>query len=166
MFLGLADQDTEFIKGRLEFSQEAIIEPFTLISTFLTLEKTWRFKQVENEITNLSSVLQILRYPARGAHDLIGSYTRVARLKNALKSWKKEIELLIPHQGDFKEPPPQPSGTPANNPAQPAVLSKDTLDIPEYLERTVNEYQTKIRSCDVVLNATSLAFQMVITPPT
>lgn len=103
LFLGLEDQDIRFIKGRVEFAQSAVLKPSTLISTFLTLEKMQRFKQVEDEVTNLSNMLQNTRYPAKDVQDLIGTYIRVARLKNSLESWQKEIEGLQPHLADFEE---------------------------------------------------------------
>lgn len=104
IFLGLEEQDVRYIKGNLEFANDAIIKPFTLIGIFLTREKTQRFRQVESEVTKLSEILQNPRYPAQDAQGLIDTYNRVARLKNALESWQKEIEGLKQHVADFEGP--------------------------------------------------------------
>ncbi len=127
-FIGESHVDS--ILGRLKFAEQAAVCPFTLIATFLELEKIHRFAQVESKVTETVSLVQNFgqrkrkQQRWRNADDpqnLMGISQRVHHLKNELQSWKTELTALMAYTGDFdtklEQPHPLPP-TPLLNPAE------------------------------------------------
>jgi hypothetical protein len=159
LMLGCSPADIATAERKLASSRTSARSPFTLIKTFLELERKHRFEEVDAKITRFQDTVQ--NYPrlpiGTGVHDsssqasggnaqdpenLIGLYLEVCHLKNNLSAWKVQVEGFVRHAGDF-----------------PAELETD-IDPREYLERLAALYAIKINKCDLVLQCTSLTFQM------
>jgi hypothetical protein len=150
------------ILGRLAFAKHAALEPFTLINTFIQLEKVQRFEQVERHADAMADLIKNFQLDAATAagkmlrpvheddpRDLVGLGAEMTLLRNGLVSWARELERLKDKAvKDF-----------ANSVGGSEKVP--LLDPGEYLDREVDEYQMMVRRCEGMLSQVSMTFQMV-----
>lgn len=164
VLFGNTHRQINSILERLSYAEHAVIEPFTLINTFVQLEKVFRFEQVERHTDAMADLIKnfqlnvtsaaaakVLPGPAHedDPRDLVGLCAEVTSLRNGLVSWTREIERFGARAvGDF-------GATVGGNPGLPL------LDAREYLERTADEYGAMVRKCEGLLGQVSMTFQMV-----
>lgn len=168
--LGCSPSDIVTTHTKLSSARDSITSPFTLIKIFLELEKKHRFDEVDAKITRFQDTIQnygrlpIGAGPPGGADasgntganvnsqdpkNLIGLYLDVCHLKNGLAAWRAQLEELKCHVAeDFVDA------------GEGAEID---IDPDEYLRRLVKMYDIKVNKCDMVLQGTSLTFQMVRT---
>lgn len=154
------------ILGRLAFAEHAALEPFTLINTFIQLEKVQRFEQVERHADEMADLIKNFQLNAATAaakmsrpvheddpRDLVGLAAEMTLLRNGLVSWARELER-------FKAKAVVDFGSSAGGGGKLPLL-----DAGEYLEREVDEYQMMVRRCEGMLEQVSMTFQMVRSFP-
>lgn len=150
------------ILGRLAFAEHAALEPFTLINTFVQLEKVQRFEQVERHADAMADLIRNFQLNAATAaakmprpvheddpRDLVGLGAEMTLLRNGLVSWARQLERL---KGKAVVDFASSVGGSGKMPL---------LDAAEYLDREVDEYQIMVSRCEGMLSQVSMTFQMV-----
>ena len=159
MFLGCTPDDRTLIASKLGDAKQSIFSPFTVIKVFLELERWRRFLEVDEKVTLFQNTVQNYGHlpleadgdegsyiaNAQDPKNLIGLYLRVCHLKNGLVAWRAQLARLAEFADEFKA----------------MVVSDSEIDPQDYLQRLIDEYDMKINKCDLVLQGTSLTFQMV-----
>lgn len=167
VFLGCQPKQMDTIHYRLGFAGMGALQPFTLINTFLEIEKKHRFDAVTSHSTNMLRLVENFavsenhdstRYGWRNEEDpggLVRICGQVTHLRDQLELWKGEIVGLRECMGnDFPDEMVDPLD----------VAGKKELPLLEpkgYLYRLVREYEARIRVCNGVLATGGLAFQVV-----
>ncbi|KAK0715322.1 hypothetical protein B0H67DRAFT_537688 [Lasiosphaeris hirsuta] len=161
VLFGYTEEQINLVLERLAFAEHASLEPFTLINTFIELEKMQRFEQVERHADEMADLIENFQLNAvtaaaklsRPVHeddprDLVGLAAEMTLLRNGLVSWAKELERLKGKAiNDFETAVGGDPKLPLLNPG-------------EYLDRTVDEYETMVRRCEGMLSQVSMTFQM------
>jgi Mg2+ and Co2+ transporter CorA len=155
VMLGCSTAEMDTAERKLASSRNSAGSPFTLIKIFLELEKKHRFNEVDAKITHFQDTVQNYeRLPigtgsldpagrSRNAQDpknLIGLYLDVCHVKNSLVAWRAQIDDFREYAADFP--------------------NEADIESAEYLHRLASLYDHKINKCDLVLQGTSLTFQM------
>ena len=146
IFFGYTDRQVETVFARLASSGQAIFEPFTLINTFIQLEKVYRFEEIERHVVDVAELMHSFQHVATMEADnqisLTGVAGNVTTIRNGLIGWTRELKRFREKVvGDHIEP-------------EYAA---------EYLHRVVDENEYMATKCD---GLPSTLFQMVgLTPP-
>lgn len=115
--------------------------------------------------------------------NLVGLYLDVGHIRNGLEAWKAQMAGMVPFVGEMvgedgvkkKKRRTRTTATRSamdedtesddddneENEEDAVVFGGGTLDPAEYLQRTRDEYDVKIGKCAMVMEGTSLTFQMV-----
>jgi hypothetical protein len=158
VMLGCSSEDIATVEDKFSSSRHSAASPFSIIKIFLELERQHRFWEVDSKITRFSNLIHNYgRFPlgttnvsetshvgytnhAQDPENLIGLYIDVCHLKHNLEAWKVQITDFKQFVNDFPD--------------------KADIDPAEYLQRLATLYEHKINKCDLVLQGTSLTFQM------
>jgi hypothetical protein len=158
---GYDKKDIRKFKDRLWEGQDAICSPFFIMNNFIEIEKRHRFAEAGEEVEKLDCLIRSLKYGEAGRaavlrqrflyvdegdgqqQDAVGLYIRVGMLKTGMASWKGQLKSMMLHADDFQ------------------ACTASFFDPIEYIERTMDEYDLTINKCDVVMNGSTFAFQMV-----
>ncbi|KAG7294472.1 hypothetical protein NEMBOFW57_004545 [Staphylotrichum longicolle] len=131
---------------------------FLLIRSFLEWEKERRFKQVDKVVDALQkAVVGYENMPTgpgtsqplyangpRGSDNLIGLYMQLCNLKALLSAWRTQLAGFRGHARKLD----------AGN--------AESMESPEdYVESLINKYDMEINKCEMSLQGTSLAFQVI-----
>ncbi|KAK4447296.1 hypothetical protein QBC34DRAFT_496178 [Podospora aff. communis PSN243] len=161
LLLGYTDSQIDSILSRLTYAEHAVLSPFTLINTFIQLEKVQRFEQVERHADEMADLIKNFQRNAATApakmkrpvheddpRDLVGLAAEMRLLRNGLVSWARELGRFRERLGgDFERCVGGDEKLPL-------------LDAGEYLDRTVDEYEAMVRKCEGMLEQVSMTFQM------
>lgn len=131
---------------------------FLLIRSFLEWEKRHRFKQVDKVVDALQKAVigyesmptgpgtsqPLYANSPRGSDNLIGLYMQLCNLKAILSAWRTQLAGFRRHARELD----------AGN--------AESMESPEdYVESLINKYDMEINKCEMSLQGTSLAFQVV-----
>lgn len=158
VFFGCSRDDAHgMIHQELEASRDSIFSPFTMIKLFLEKESRNRIKEVDKAVHDLQTVISNFEFqpPDTGSRAskgmeqdpkyMINLFLNVGYLKNGLDEWRSQLERMLECCDEFRGMPS------AENDIDPAV----------YIQRIIDDYDTRVRDCEVVMEGASLTFQMV-----
>lgn len=151
LFLGCPAEQAERTLKELRSSPKAVFSPFTLIKVFLEKERANRLNEVDNGLVTLQNVTERFvsmdrdgNYP-QSPKEMIKLYNSLYHLKNGLVAWKAQVERMLPSCDEFRS---MPGGD-------------VDIDPKVYLQRLIDDYDTRIHDCEALLEGGSFAFQIV-----
>lgn len=151
LFLGCPAENAQQTFEELESSPKAVFSPFTLMKVFLEKERANRLNEVDNSLVTLQNMTEQFvsmdseaTYP-HSPKQMIKLYHDIYHLKNGLVAWKAQVERMLPSCDDFRR---MPGGD-------------VDIDPEVYLQRLIDEYETRIHDCEALLEGGSFAFQIV-----
>ncbi|KAK0610882.1 hypothetical protein B0T14DRAFT_607077 [Immersiella caudata] len=165
IYFGYTERQITTVLERLTFAGHALLEPSTLINAFIQLEKVQRFEQVQRHADGITKLIKNFQDEAAVAgksgssiarrvqeddpRDLVGLAGEMRLLRNGLVSWARELARFREKAGGNEFP--RCVGGDGKLPL---------LDVGEYLDRTVDEYEAMVRRCEGMLEQVSMTFQM------
>ncbi|KUI67974.1 hypothetical protein VM1G_02931 [Cytospora mali] len=157
VFFGCSKEDAErMVLPELRASKDSIFSPFTMIKLFLEKEAKNRIREVDKAIHALQTVISNFEFQAKtsglGASkgkeqdpkQMITLYLNVGSLKNGLVEWRSQLSRMLECCDEFRAMPS------AGNDIDPVV----------YIQRIIDDYDTRVLDCETVMEGASLTFQM------
>lgn len=153
LFLGCPAENAEHAFKELESSSKTVFSPFTLMKIFLEKERANRLNEIDNSLVRLQNMTE--RFVSMDSDDtyphspkqMIKLYHNIYHLKNGLVAWKTQVERMLLSCDEFRS---MPGG-------------EVDIDPEVYLQRLIDDYETRIHDCEALLEGGSFAFQIVRT---
>lgn len=162
VFFGCSRTDAENMYLELKTSKDSIFSPFTMIKLFLEKEAKNRIREVEKAIHDLQTVISNFEFqppqaskprdpkgkgkdPKEDPKHMINLYLNVGSLKNGLREWRTQLDRMLQYCDEFR------------------LMASDDNDIDPtvYIQRIIDDYDTRVFDCETVMEGASLTFQMV-----
>lgn len=165
VFFGCSKADAEGIYLELKASKGSVFSPFTMIKLFLEKEARNRIREVEKAIHKLQTVISNFEFqPPQASRieasegrkkkkkdlkedpkQMVDLYLTVGSLKNGLREWRTQLDRMLQCCDEFR------------------LMASDENDIDPtvYIQRIIDDYDTRVFDCETVMEGASLTFQMV-----
>jgi hypothetical protein len=150
--LGCSAYDCNEVYESFKALHQSVFSPFTAIKVFLELERERRFAEVDTKTQDFERVIENYNteiVPKSGGprpRDMIDLYLETTHVKNGLVAWKTQLASFKRLAEEFR--------------ATEGEI--EDIDPGEYLQSLVDEYDSRINKCEMVLQGSSLTFQMVM----
>lgn len=161
VFFGCSRTDADNMYLELKASKDSIFSPFTMIKLFLEKEAKNRIREVEKAIHDLQTVISNFEFqpqaskfgvskgkkqdPKKDPKQMITLYLNVGSLKNGLREWRTQLERMLECCDEFRV----------------MASANDDIDPTVYIQRIIDDYDTRVFDCETVMEGASLTFQMV-----
>lgn len=181
IFYGCDSATEREVEGRLRISEETLYHPLILPGIFAEVERRRHFELVQRSLNQqVQFVSNLLNNANSGggeltAQDSVDLWLRTRHIHNGLQNWVQQLRRMIAHANELsttlfrEEPVGFNGGVETVRAPAPVVLDTQVREsmrragtrIRERLVEIVEEYEEKIRECDMIMAGMTMAAQLV-----